>query len=52
MGSNRRIEKVVPCFRYSPKPLGCGAGLDFACLHEITVEQVYDACVDLMGELV
>jgi len=40
-----------PCFRYSPKPLGCGSGLDFACLREITVEQVYDACLELMKGL-
>ena len=39
-----------PCFRYSPKPLACGSGRDFACLQEISVEQVYSACAELMGE--
>ena len=38
-----------PCFRYSPRPLRCVAGRDFVCLREITVEEVYDACMDLLG---
>lgn len=37
-----------PCFRYSPKPLHCMADRDFACLQEITVEQVCSACLDLL----
>jgi heptosyltransferase-2 len=37
-----------PCFRYSPRPLHCVAYRDFACLQEITVEQVYSACLDLL----
>lgn len=40
-----------PCFRYSSSPLGCGGSRDFACLQEITVEQVYNACVELMQDM-
>lgn len=37
-----------PCFRYSPRPMRCGSGRDFACLQEISVEEVHDACLDLL----
>ena len=37
-----------PCFRYSPRPLRCASGRDFACLREITVEEVLNACVTLL----
>jgi ADP-heptose:LPS heptosyltransferase len=36
-----------PCFRYSPRPLRCVANLDYACLKNISVDQVYDACIEL-----
>jgi len=39
-----------PCFRYSPKPLRCVANLDYACLKNISVDQVYDACIELFRE--
>jgi len=39
-----------PCFRYSPKPLRCVANRDYACLKDITVDDVLNACVDLIGE--
>jgi heptosyltransferase-2 len=39
-----------PCFRYSPKPLRCVAKLDFACLKKLSVEQVYNACRELITE--
>jgi heptosyltransferase-2 len=39
-----------PCFRYSPKPMHCDANRDFVCMREITAEQVYKACLDLLGE--
>jgi len=32
-----------PCFRYSPVPLHCPAGLDFACVQELEVSQVLEA---------
>ncbi len=38
-----------PCFRYSPVPIRCRASLDFECLRKITVEQVCEACKDLIG---
>jgi ADP-heptose:LPS heptosyltransferase len=37
-----------PCFRYSPRPLQCVAGRDFACLRDISVQEVYDACMELI----
>ena len=46
----RTCTSCSPCFRYSPRPLHCGTDRDFACLQEITVEQVYNACVELMKE--
>lgn len=38
-----------PCFRYSPVPLKCGEGTDFSCLKEITVEDVLEATVSMLG---
>jgi len=48
----RACESCKPCFRYSPIPMRCIADSDFACLREITVEQVYNACLDLPGNSV
>jgi heptosyltransferase-2 len=45
----RACEACKPCFRYSPVPMYCVEGRDFACLREITVEQVFSACRDLLG---
>jgi heptosyltransferase-2 len=44
----RACESCKPCFRYSPISMRCIADSDFACLREISVGQVYDACVELM----
>ena len=44
----RTCVSCSPCFRYSPRPLQCSADRDFACLNEITVEQVYNACMELV----
>ena len=30
----------MPCFYYSSRPLRCPAGLDYACMRDITVEEV------------
>jgi heptosyltransferase-2 len=38
-----------PCFYYSSRPLGCPAGLDFACMREIAVDQVLDALQNLLA---
>jgi heptosyltransferase-2 len=46
----RTCASCSPCFRYSPRPMRCGAGRDFACMKEIPVEQVYEACLDLLRE--
>lgn len=40
-----------PCFRYSPKPLRCVSNRDFACLRDITVEAVCEACLELLREV-
>jgi heptosyltransferase II len=47
----RACESCKPCFRYSPVPMSCTTDRDFACLREITVEQVYNACVELMKDM-
>ncbi len=39
-----------PCFRYSPRPLRCDANLDYACLKDISVDFVFNACIDLVKE--
>ncbi len=39
-----------PCFRYSPKPMRCIANLDYACIKNIGVEQVFNAFIDLFNE--
>ncbi len=33
----------IPCFYYSSRPLRCVANLDYACMRQITVEQVLTA---------
>ncbi len=47
----RACESCNPCFRYSPLSMRCVESRDFACLREITVEQVYNACVDLLSHV-
>ncbi len=37
-----------PCFYYSPKPLSCPAGKDFACLRDLPVDMVYSAMMELL----
>ncbi|MCL5022897.1 MAG: glycosyltransferase family 9 protein [Nitrospirae bacterium] len=46
----RACESCNPCFRYSPIPMRCVTGRDFACLREISGEQVYETCLDLLRE--
>ena len=38
-----------PCFYYSPKPMSCPAGLDFACLKDLPVDMVYKASMELLN---
>jgi heptosyltransferase-2 len=44
----RACESCNPCFRYSPIPMRCIRDRDFACLRDISVEQVFSACMDLL----
>lgn len=39
-----------PCFRYSPRPLRCVANRDYACVKDISVDSVFDACIELIKE--
>jgi lipopolysaccharide heptosyltransferase II len=39
-----------PCFRYSSRPLTCIANIDYACMNEIIVDQVFRSCIDLIEE--
>jgi heptosyltransferase-2 len=38
-----------PCFYYSPRPLTCPAGLDYACMQDITADEVFAAVQSLLG---
>jgi ADP-heptose:LPS heptosyltransferase len=40
-----------PCFRYSRKPLQCVADLDYKCLADVSVEEVFTECLDLFREV-
>ena len=37
-----------PCFYYSSRPLDCPAGLDYACMRDLPVEQVEKAALQLL----
>ncbi len=37
-----------PCFYYSSRPLDCPAGLDYACVRELPVEDVEQAALSLL----
>ena len=37
-----------PCFKYSPRPLSCPAGIDYACIKDISVEKVFTAAMELL----
>ena len=38
-----------PCFYYSSRPLTCPANLDFACVREISVDEVFKAIQNLLA---
>jgi ADP-heptose:LPS heptosyltransferase len=40
----------MPCFYYSSRPLCCPAGIDYACLRELTVDAVHNAVVDILAQ--
>lgn len=39
----RRDLPCMPCFYYSSRPLRCVAGIDYACMREISVDEVFAA---------
>jgi len=39
----------MPCFYYSSRPLRCVANLDYACMREISVDEVFAAVQNLMA---
>lgn len=39
-----------PCFYYSSRPLGCPAGLDYACVRDLPVESVEEAAWHLLDQ--
>lgn len=44
----RRDIDCSPCFFYSPRPAQCHANLDYACITGIEVEEVFNACRDML----
>lgn len=40
----------APCFRYSPRPLNCARGKDYACVKDISADMVFSAFRDLLEE--
>jgi heptosyltransferase-2 len=45
----RRDLPCSPCFYYSSRPLGCASHLDYACMREMTVDDVSAAVDDLLA---
>jgi heptosyltransferase II len=39
----RRDLPCMPCFYYSSRPLRCAAGINYACMREISVDEVFAA---------
>jgi heptosyltransferase-2 len=46
----RRELPCSPCFYYSSRPLRCVAGIDYACMKEITVDEVATAIGSLIDQ--
>lgn len=40
-----------PCFSYSPRPLNCSSGQDYACVKDISVDMVFMAFCKLLKEV-
>ncbi len=40
----------MPCFYYSSRPLRCVANLDYACMREISVDEVFQAVQNLLAK--
>jgi heptosyltransferase-2 len=45
----RKDLPCMPCFYYSSRPLHCVAGVDYACMREISVEEVFSAVQKLLA---
>lgn len=46
----RQSLPCMPCFYYSSRPLRCDAGLDYACMRELSVDDVFAATHRLLAE--
>jgi len=44
----RKDLPCMPCFYYSSRPLSCPANLDYACMRDITVDEVFAAVERLL----
>jgi heptosyltransferase-2 len=47
----RRDLPCMPCFEYSSRPLRCDAGGTYACLRDLTVDEVFGASHGLLAHL-
>ena len=45
----RRDLPCMPCFYYSSRPLRCVANINYACMREISVDEVFVAIEDLLA---
>lgn len=45
----RRDLPCMPCFYYSSRPLRCLANINYACMREISVDEVFDAVQNLLA---
>jgi heptosyltransferase-2 len=46
----RKELSCMPCFYYSSRPLRCVANINYACLREISVDEVFGAVQTLLAE--
>jgi heptosyltransferase II len=46
----RRDLPCMPCFYYSSRPLSCVANINYACMREISVDEVFNAVQNLLGQ--
>ena len=45
----RKQLPCMPCFYYSSRPLRCLAGIDYACMREISVDEVFTTVQNLLA---
>jgi heptosyltransferase-2 len=46
----RKDLPCMPCFYYSSRPLRCAANLDYACMRDISVDEVFGAVQNLLAQ--